>query len=161
MLALKAPPAPYHIPRYTISLIRETSDYETSIQCITSSEDTFRCLNPFMHNLDREHMVRLCLDTKQGIIGINQVAVGTLNQVMLHPREIFKTAILLNTSTIILAHNHPSGDPTPSREDHTLTERIQEGGQLLGITLLDHLVLGHDRYYSFADHGHLTHSPKY
>ena len=71
----------------------------------------------------------------------------------MHPREVFKPAILLNSCGIIAAHNHPSGDPTPSAEDRVLTARLRQAGELIGIALLDHLVLGDDRIYSFADFG--------
>jgi len=72
---------------------------------------------------------------------------------LVHPREVFKPAILLNSHGIICAHNHPSGDPAPSPEDHVLTTRLRQAGELLGIALLDHIILGDERTHSFADYG--------
>ena len=94
-----------------------------------------------------------CLDAKNASIGVNVVSIGSLTLSIVHPREVFKPAILLNACAIIAVHNHPSGDPMPSPEDRTLTTRLREAGDLLGIRLLDHLILGEDRLYSFADHG--------
>ncbi|MDF0668780.1 MAG: JAB domain-containing protein [Nitrospira sp.] len=103
--------------------------------------------------LDREQFLVCCLDAKHGIIGVNIVSIGSLTVSIVHVREVFKPAILLNACAIIAAHNHPSGDPTPSQEDRALTTRLREAGDLLGIRLLDHLILGDDRHYSFADQG--------
>lgn len=103
------------------------------------------------HKLDREHFVIVGLDAKHRIIGGSLVAIGSLTAAIIHPREIFKTAIAMNAAALILLHNHPSGDTTPSPEDHQLTKRLVDCGELLGIQILDHLVLGDDRYYSFAD----------
>jgi DNA repair protein RadC len=82
---------------------------------------------------------------------VNIVSIGSLTLSVVHPREVFKPAILLNACAIIAVHNHPSGDPTPSAEDRTLTTRLRDAGDLLGIRLLDHLILGDDYNYSFAD----------
>jgi DNA repair protein RadC len=98
----------------------------------------------------------LCLTTKQELIGYHEVSRGTLNASIVHPREVFKAAVLSNAAAVIVAHNHPSGDPAPSPEDVQLTERLREAGQLLGIDLLDHIVIGHDdRYFSFRGAGRL------
>jgi DNA repair protein RadC len=145
----------YRIPRYTIGLIKEPSAHRTTITRISNSQDIVRCLTPLLTGLDREHLFVLCLDTKHGIIGLHQVAIGSLNQTIIHPREVFKVAILLNAAAIVLDHNHPSGNPIPSPEDRTLTTRLHEGGTLLGITLLDHVIIGDEQCYSFADHWEL------
>ena len=86
-------------------------------------------------------------------LGVNVVSIGSLTLSIVPSREVFKPAILLNTSALICAHNHPSGDPEPSSEDRALTTRLRQAGDLLGITVLDHLILGDDRTYSFADRG--------
>ena len=112
-----------------------------------------RALRPCFSGLDREQFLVCCLDAKNASIGVNVVSIGTLTLSLVHPREVFKPAILLNACAIIAVHNHPSGDPTPSPEDRTLTTRLREAGDLLGIRLLDHLILGDDRLYSFADQG--------
>jgi DNA repair protein RadC len=143
----------YTIPRYTIGLIKEPTPHLAPIQRYDSSEGVYACLKPILANQDREHMYGLFLDAKHALIGINHIAMGNMTEAIIHPREVFKCAILLNAAALILAHNHPSGDPTPSVEDRLLTTRLAEAGALLGITLLDHLIIGEDRYYSFADHG--------
>jgi DNA repair protein RadC len=145
----------YTIPRYTIGLIKEPTPHLAPIQRYDSSEGVYACLKPILANQDREHMYGLFLDAKHALIGINHIAMGNMTQAFIHPREVFKCAILLNAAALILAHNHPSGDPSPSREDRLLTTRLAEAGTLLGIALLYHLIIGEDRYYSFADHGTL------
>jgi DNA repair protein RadC len=87
------------------------------------------------------------------IIGVNVVSIGSLSFSIVHPREVFKPAILLNSAAIICSHNHPSGDPAPSSEDRVFTARLRQAGDLIGITILDHLILGDERSYSFADQG--------
>lgn len=95
------------------------------------------------------------LDAKHAVIGINTVSIGSVTMSIVHPREVFKPLLLMNASAVLLAHNHPSGDSTPSQEDRALTRRLKDAGELLGIAVLDHLVLGESRYYSFADHQEL------
>lgn len=104
---------------------------------------------------DREMCIALILDTKNRITGVYTVSVGSLNVSIVHPREVFKAAILGNAAAIVLIHNHPSGDPAPSREDFNLTERMKKAGDLLGIRFLDHVIIGHNSHYGMADKGHL------
>jgi DNA repair protein RadC len=87
------------------------------------------------------------------VIGFNLVAIGTLTSALVHPREVFKAAILANAAAIILVHNHPSGDPEPSAEDRALTSRLKEAGEILGIRILDHVVIGDGRFRSLASEG--------
>lgn len=94
-------------------------------------------------------------DTVYKYIGENEISKGTVNQTIAMPREVFKKAIEMNASSIILAHNHPSGDTTPSHEDQILTKRMVEAGDILGINVLDHFVIGHNKYYSFKENGDL------
>lgn len=98
-----------------------------------------------------EHFEVATLDTRNRIIAVTTVSIGTLNNSLVHPRETYIEAVTLRAAGIIVAHNHPSGDPTPSREDHDLTKRLREAGKVLGIELLDHIVVGHGRYYSFKE----------
>jgi DNA repair protein RadC len=83
---------------------------------------------------------------------VDEVSVGSLNQSIVHPRELFKTALLSSAAAIILVHNHPSGDPTPSREDIEITRRLKEAGEILGVKLLDHIIVG-SSYLSFTERG--------
>lgn len=144
----------YAIPRYRVMLVKESLVHPSPIK-IMDSQNAYRLLVPLFDGLDREHFMVVALDAKHSVIGINTVSIGSVTMSIVHPREVFKPLILLNASAVILAHNHPSGDPTPSPEDRALTRRLKEGGELLGITVLDHVVLGEDRCYSFADHQEL------
>lgn len=92
--------------------------------------------------VDREHLLLLALDTKNKLIGASIISVGSLNSAIVHPREVYKTALGLNAACIIIAHNHPSGDTSPSHEDIEMTRRICEAGRLLGVECLDHIIIG-------------------
>ncbi len=100
-----------------------------------------------------EHFCILCLNTKNRIAGVHTISIGCLNSAMVHPREVYKAAALNNAASIILLHNHPSGDTTPSREDMKMTKRLVEAGEIMGITVLDHLIIGEDEYTSFKERG--------
>src|SRR5215510_11482531 len=139
------------IPIYRVTLVREGKmpTYESRIR---SSANAYSVLQEFLSDTDREHFVIMMLDQKNQVIGINTVSIGSLNASIVHPREVYKPAILSNCAALILGHNHPSGDPQPSKEDRAITQRLKEAGALLGISVLDHLVIGADgRYFSFAD----------
>ncbi|PLX91032.1 MAG: DNA repair protein RadC, partial [Desulfuromonas sp.] len=95
----------------------------------------------------------LHLDSKNRIVCLDQVSTGSLNASIVHPREVFKSAMLSSAAAILFLHNHPSGDPTPSKEDLELTKRLKEAGELLGVRVLDHIVIGSGCYQSLADKG--------
>jgi DNA repair protein RadC len=142
------------IPIYRVSLVRESRLHCYHKQ-IRSSADAGALLHAYLANVDREHFVVLMLDQKNRVIGINTVSIGSLTASVVHPRECFKPAILSNAAAIILAHNHPSGAPQPSQEDRVLTVRLVAAGKLLGISILDHVIIGDgtNSYFSFADEG--------
>ena len=142
----------YGIPRYRVTLVREGRALPAS-GTVQTSVGAAALLRPLFDGLDREHFLICGLDAKHALIGINVVSIGSLSLAIVHPREVFKPMILMNAAACLCAHNHPSGDITPSQEDLVLTKRLREVAELLGIPLLDHLVLGDGRYYSFADHG--------
>ena len=147
------PGNPYALPRYRVTLVREGRAMAPTSPLLTSVA-VADVLRPLFAGLDREQFLVCGLDAKNCIIGVNVVSIGSLTLAIVHPREVFKPLILMNAAAWICAHNHPSGgDPTPSHEDRVLTSRLKQGADLLGITLLDHLVLTDERYYSFADHG--------
>lgn len=100
----------------------------------------------------KEHFIAVHLDGKNRIICFERVSVGSLNQSLVHPREVFKSAMCSSAAALVLVHNHPSSDPAPSREDIEITRRIREGGELLGIRVLDHIIIG-DGYVSMAERG--------
>ncbi len=120
---------------------------------VTSSADLFTHFHPRLRNLRHEIFTTVLLDAKNAIIREAVVSEGSLTHSIVHPREVFQLAIRESAASIILLHNHPSGDPMPSQEDRLLTTRLIAGGQLLGIRVLDHLVIGDGRYVSFADQG--------
>jgi DNA repair protein RadC len=101
--------------------------------------------------LDREMFVALLLDGKNQVLGFNVVSVGSLTAALVHPREVFKPAILANAAALILVHNHPSGDPEPSAEDKAITERLRHAADIVGIRIVDHVVIGDGIFRSFAD----------
>lgn len=103
---------------------------------------------------DREAYVVLMLDARHRVIGFHVVAVGSLNTCPIHPREVFRAAVVIGAAAVVTAHNHPSGDPSPSPEDQAVTRRLADVGELLGIQVLDDVVIGAERYYSAADGRH-------
>jgi DNA repair protein RadC len=143
---------PYRAPRYRVTLVCETEGTALP-ELIQDSRTAVSVFRPCFEGLDREQFLVCGLGAKHRVIGINVVSVGTLTLSIVHPREVFKPLIVMNAAAWLCAHNHPSGDPAPSQEDRLLTKRLREAGELLGITLLDHLILGEDRHYSFADEG--------
>lgn len=109
-------------------------------------------MEDFRHS-DQEQMVLMMLNTKNRLVGEQVISKGTVNASMISPREIFLQALHYHAVSIVLAHNHPSGDPTPSKDDLAFTERILEAGTLLGIDLLDHIIIGDRKYMSFRESG--------
>ncbi|AGA70470.1 DNA replication and repair protein RadC [Desulfitobacterium dichloroeliminans LMG P-21439] len=120
---------------------------------INSPQDIAHLVMEEMRYLDREHFRVVSLSTKNHVLGISSISVGSLNSSLVHPRECFKEAIRRNSNAIILLHNHPSGDPSPSREDLDVTQRLSDGGQILGIEVLDHVIIGDNRYISLKERG--------
>ena len=102
---------------------------------------------------DREVFVAVLIDTRNQVLGINTVSIGSLSSSIVHPREVFKAAILMGAANIILAHNHPSGDPSPSKEDIEITRRLTKAGEILGIEVLDHLILTDTGFLSLKKEG--------
>lgn len=143
---------PLLIPRYTLQLVMGSGRPDPPV-VIRDSAEAATILRPLYHGLDREQFLVACLDAKHAIIGVNVVSIGSLTISIVHPREVFKPAILLNSAALICVHNHPSGDPQPSAEDRVLTARLRQAGDLIGITILDHIILGENRTFSFADQG--------
>lgn len=120
---------------------------------IRSPRDAADLLIEQMRYLQKEHFVCLFLNTKNHIISQETLSMGSLNASIVHPREIFRAAIKCSSASIICAHNHPSGDPTPSPEDISLTRRLVEAGQIIGIEVLDHLVIGDMKFVSLKEQG--------
>lgn len=136
----------------SIKMVRESSVLY-NIRRISKPKDIVDLGKKFLDELDREELIVACLNAKNEVNSINVVSIGSLNNSIVHPREVFKAAILSNAASIVMIHNHPSGDVTPSKEDKEITLRIKESGSILGICLLDHIIIGNDTYYSFKEHG--------
>lgn len=120
---------------------------------VRSPEDVFRLLKKQLEGQDREHFVVILLSSKNAVIGVETVSVGTLNASIVHPREALKPAIINSAAAIVLVHNHPSGVPTPSQEDIAITKRIKRAGEILGIEVLDHVIIGRGSYQSLKELG--------
>jgi DNA repair protein RadC len=120
---------------------------------ICSPKDVYAFMYPKYREQKKEKFIALYLDTKNQVIKEDTVSIGSLNASIVHPREVFKGALELSSASIIVCHNHPSGDPSPSREDIAVTEKLVEGGKLLGIDVLDHIIIGDGRYVSLKDEG--------
>ncbi|URJ36726.3 JAB domain-containing protein [Paenibacillus polymyxa] len=135
-----------------LELVREKSMLFAGRK-VHKPDDTVQLFREFIGDCDRESFCILTLSTKNQPLALQQVSLGTLNSSILHPREVFKFSILSNAASIIACHNHPSGDPTPSSEDISMSRRLQKSGELLGIELLDHIILGQDGYVSMKERG--------
>ena len=120
---------------------------------IRSPQDVYNLLGPSLRDQRREHFIALLLDTKGGVLRTCTISVGDLSSSVVHPREVFTEAVRRSAASLIVAHNHPSGDPTPSPEDAAVTHRLCEAGELLGIELLDHVILGDNRWISLKEKG--------
>ena len=107
----------------------------------------------YLQEETRESFLVVHLDNKNKILACDHVAVGSLDQCIVHPREVFKSAILSSAASILLVHNHPSGNPQPSRPDIEITAKLKSSGELLGIPVIDHVIVGREGYYSFRDSG--------
>lgn len=136
----------------SIKMVKESSFlYEN--RRVNSSVDAIELFKRFLNESDREQFLVCCMDIKNQPTSINVVSIGTLNSSLVHPREVFKVAILANSASIIVAHNHPSGDPTPSEEDINITIRLKEAGKIIGIDILDHVIIGENKHVSFKEKG--------
>ncbi|AGL00962.1 RadC family protein [Desulfoscipio gibsoniae] len=121
--------------------------------CIKSPENAAALVMEEMRHLDREHFCALLLNTKNQVLAKETISIGTLNSSPIHPRELFKAAIRRSAAGVILVHCHPSGDSTPSRQDIEVTKRLVEAGEIVGIQVLDHLVIGDNKFVSFKARG--------
>jgi DNA repair protein RadC len=122
---------------------------------ITSPEDGVAILMPRLRYESKEHFLVVLLNSKNKVLDIEQISEGSLNSSVVHPREVFAPAVLHHAAAILTAHNHPSGDPTPSKEDKDLTNTLVQAGKYMGIPVLDHIIIGDAKYFSFKEHSYL------
>ena len=142
----------YRLPRYRVTLVREGSS-ANQINIIKTPEDVVNILSADYDAAVVEMAQMLALGTKNKIIGIFTISTGSLNASIIHPRDIFQRAILSNAASVILAHNHPSGDPTPSSEDIELTNKLVQVGKMMDLPILDHVVIGDGKFVSLKERG--------
>jgi len=135
----------------TLAIKEEVNHYLQPFTRYTSPEQVFDTFS-FLRRETKEYFFAIHLDGKNRICCVDEVSVGSLNQSVVHPREVFKTALLSSAASLILVHNHPTGDSTPSSEDIAITRRLKEAGEIIGVKLLDHIIIG-DSYLSFVSQG--------
>lgn len=137
----------------SLKVVKEKPSVNYPLRTIRSPEDAIELFRNFIGDSDRESFVLLCLSTKNEPTALHMVSTGTLNSSLVHPREVYKLAILANSSAVIACHNHPSGHPDPSKEDIEMTQRLKEAGELLGIDFLDHIIIGDGCHVSLKEQG--------
>ncbi|MCX7766633.1 MAG: DNA repair protein RadC [Candidatus Sumerlaeia bacterium] len=130
---------------------RLTTSEGPNLGVVSSSKDVFHLYQGQLAQKKQEIFLVLLLDTKNRIFKQVEVSLGSLNASLVHPREVFKQAIRESAASVIFVHNHPSGDPKPSHDDISLTHRLYETGEIIGIKVLDHLIIAGNKYFSFAD----------
>jgi DNA repair protein RadC len=118
---------------------------------INDPEAVVRAIRASIKDKAKEHFKLILLNPRSKIIGISTISIGTLNASLVHPREVFKDAISHNAASVVLAHNHPSGDPEPSEDDITITKRLIEAGRILGVEVTDHIVISKSGFFSFKE----------
>ena len=137
--------------RVSLRLVREEErNYQP--RALNCSKDVYEFFKD-LEDLDRESFYCAHLDQKNRVVSCEEVSKGCLSSTLVHPREVYKAAVLSSAASVIVTHVHPSGDPTPSREDREITRRLVEAGRILGIPLLDSVIIGHGRYHSMKDVG--------
>jgi DNA repair protein RadC len=139
---------------FRVQFVAEPAEFPAGSPC-RSSEDVQRLARAIYETLDadKEHFVLLVLNNKNRVDGFKVISTGSLTASLVHPREVWRAALHLCAATVVFVHNHPSGEPPPSPEDIDITRRLKETGDVLGIRVLDHVVLGLNRFYSFSDQG--------
>ena len=143
--------------RHNAPRVRENqSRYHKIIEnpILTNASSVYVYLAPY-HHRDKEHFIAVTLDGASRVIDSHIVSIGTINQSLVHPREVFYPAITDRAAAIIIAHNHPSGQLHPSEADRRITHRLKDAGKLIGIDIIDHIILAPDGYYSFQDEGEI------
>ncbi len=139
-------------PAYTVTVVRRVRQRKPSPQ-VREPGDVYTLMKKRLKDADREHFYALLLNTKNVVLAVELISIGSLNASIVHPREILKPAIVASAASILLVHNHPTGDPAPSNEDIEFTRRMAKCGKLIGIELLDHVIIGDGCYRSLKEAG--------
>ncbi|MBM4340269.1 MAG: JAB domain-containing protein, partial [Deltaproteobacteria bacterium] len=130
---------------------REELEPELKNFDIKDPEAVVKAVRAGIKDKAKEYFKLILLNHRNKIVGISTISIGTLNASLVHPREVFKDAIKHSAASIVLAHNHPSGDPEPSEDDLTITKRLTEAGKIFGVEVIDHIIIGKDRFFSFKE----------
>jgi len=136
----------------TLTVKEDIANYLKTGTRYTAPQQVYETFS-FLMKETKEMFITLHLDGKNRIICMDLVSIGSLNQSIVHPREVFKTALLSNAAAILCVHQHPSGDSAASSEDISITRRLKEAGEIIGIKVLDHIIVGQDEYLSFVERG--------
>jgi DNA repair protein RadC len=145
----------YRLKTFQVQFVSEPAEFPAGSHC-GASNDVERLARSIYQRLDadKEHFLLLTLNNKNRVNGFKVVSTGSLTASLVHPREVWRAALHLCAAAVIFVHNHPSGEPIPSQEDQEITRRLKETGDMLGIRVLDHVVLGdNERFFSFSDKG--------
>lgn len=143
---------------YSVIQVKEKGGlYNLQTSTIRSPIDAYRVFEEVLNlsKKTREHFAIVTLNVKNTVVGVHELHVGSLNASVVHPRDIFQAALLNNAASIIACHNHPSGTVVPSKEDIDVTERIKQAGEILGIELLDHIIIGEENFLSLREKGYI------
>ena len=152
--ALRLPALTYmSLPVYRISLVKDTSLPYNEACHLLDPAGVADLIRTHLKQTDREQFIVVFLDSASKVVGLNTVSMGTLTESLVHPREVFKGAILANAASMICAHNHPSGEHHPSEADIAVTAKLKESGRILGIPIEDHVIVTDDQYFSFRSEG--------
>ena len=150
-------PSPSEEPRIRMVELRLAAAEPMALYRVLGPKDVAHLLRELVGDADREHFVAVYLDAAHQATHVHTVSVGTLNSTLVHPREVFKGALLANSQALVVGHNHPSGTVTPSKEDRSVHDKLTQAGELLGIRLLDSIIVGPTpAFYSFADDSEAT-----
>jgi len=141
--------------RYTVTTFKVRPEVCEPGEPARCSEHAWLIAKPIFANLDadREHFLVLGLNQRNRVVGHKEISSGTLTSSLVNPNEVFTAAMRLRVPAIICCHNHPSGDPMPSMDDQEITRRLKECADMMMIRFLDHIILGHERFFSFSDRG--------
>ena len=135
-------------------LFRRFQSRNTKMEKIVSAKDVFNIFHPRLAELKQEHFIALYLDTKNKIISEKTITIGTLDSSLIHPREVLYGAIKSLARSVIVIHNHPSGDSSPSKEDLLVTDKLKESSEIIGIEFLDHIIIGKGNFWSWSENKH-------
>lgn len=131
----------------------QTLNAKQKTKTVLSAEDVYKLVKSKLKNYTKEHFFVLSFDTRNKLLGIDEISVGTLNANLVHPRETFEAAIHRHAAQVIIAHNHPSGNPEPSKEDLEITQKLVESGKILGIEVVDHIIVTNKNCFSLQEEG--------